>query len=356
MGVGGNRVARTPSTEGPAYAPRHHIGHHSRNDLGAATCNVSSGNIYYYEEDMLGSSRTMVQAGQTSVCFDADFLPLGYEKDVVNTCTQNYKFEGKERDTETANDDFGARYYTFRLGRWLSADWSSVPAPVPYANLTNPQTLNLYAMVSDNPESFADLDGHDSQCTGGMAGTNACIPTAEPNRPGSKPGEGQPLPQSTGTGTPPSPTQQVQQPTQQNTTSDQTGQQQNTNQNQPDIPQQVKDVHAAFDKTVSDMTSKGERIGKAKGGLLGTVEGMANNVVSSVQRLGELVHITHHHKLGCIEQAERVSNILNETSKSSYVFGVKHSLTHSWVEGRSSVAHAPVLVLDPWRNSFRERQ
>ncbi len=24
----------------------------------------------------------------------------------------------------------------------------------------NPQTLNLYAMVSDNPESFADLDGH----------------------------------------------------------------------------------------------------------------------------------------------------------------------------------------------------
>ncbi|MFZ0466130.1 MAG: hypothetical protein WBE20_07715 [Candidatus Acidiferrales bacterium] len=29
---------------------------------------VSSGNIYYYEEDMLGSSRTMVQAGQTSVC------------------------------------------------------------------------------------------------------------------------------------------------------------------------------------------------------------------------------------------------------------------------------------------------
>jgi len=31
---------------------------------------------------------------------------------------------------------------------------------VPYANLTNPQTLNLYSMVSDDPESFADLDGH----------------------------------------------------------------------------------------------------------------------------------------------------------------------------------------------------
>ncbi len=102
----------------------------------------------------------MVQAGQTSVCYDADFYPFGGERDITSTCTQNYKFEGKERDTETGNDDFGARYYTSRLGRWLSADWSAVPAPVPYANLTNPQTLNLYAMVSDNPETFNDLDGH----------------------------------------------------------------------------------------------------------------------------------------------------------------------------------------------------
>jgi len=122
--------------------------------------NVSSGTIYYYEDDMLGSARTMVQAGQTSPCYDGDFYPFGGERIVTNTCTQNYKFEGKERDTETGNDDFGARYYTSRLGRWLSADWSAVPAPVPYANLTNPQTLNLYAMVSDNPETFADLDGH----------------------------------------------------------------------------------------------------------------------------------------------------------------------------------------------------
>jgi len=121
---------------------------------------VSSGTIYYYPEDMLGSSRTMVQAGQTGVCYDADFYPFGGERDVVSTCSQNYKFESKERDTETGNDDFGARYYSNRFGRWLSADWSAVPEPVPYADLTNPQTLNLYAMVHDNPETFADVDGH----------------------------------------------------------------------------------------------------------------------------------------------------------------------------------------------------
>ncbi|HEV2223446.1 MAG TPA: RHS repeat-associated core domain-containing protein [Candidatus Acidoferrales bacterium] len=164
--------------------------------------NVSSGTIYYYEDDMLGSARTMVQAGQTSVCYDGDFYPFGGERIVTNTCTQNYKFEGKERDTETGNDDFGARYYTSRLGRWLSADWSSVPAPVPYANLSNPQTLNLYAMVSDNPETFADLDGHG--CSGIQSDHNPC-PKQTSNTP-PPPGEGQ-----TGDGLKKSPTQRAQQ-------------------------------------------------------------------------------------------------------------------------------------------------
>jgi RHS repeat-associated protein len=96
-----------------------------------------------------------------TVCYDADFYPYGGERVVTNTCPQNYKFTGKERDAETNNDDFGARYYSSQFGRWISPDWSAIPAPVPYANLSNPQTLNLYAMVHDNPETFADLDGHD---------------------------------------------------------------------------------------------------------------------------------------------------------------------------------------------------
>jgi RHS repeat-associated protein len=120
---------------------------------------VSADAVYFYAEDFLGSSR-VIATTTGSVCFDADFYPYGGERDVTNTCAQNYKFEGKERDLETNNDDFGARYYSSQFGRWTSPDWSAVPAPVPYANLTNPQTLNLYAMVSDNPETFADLDGH----------------------------------------------------------------------------------------------------------------------------------------------------------------------------------------------------
>ncbi len=119
----------------------------------------ASGGALYYAEDLLGSSRVMVQANGT-LCYDADFTPFGGERSYTSTCAQTYKFEGKERDSETQNDDFGARYYSWRLGRWLSSDWSAVPVPVPYANLANPQTLNLYSMVEDDPESFADLDGH----------------------------------------------------------------------------------------------------------------------------------------------------------------------------------------------------
>jgi RHS repeat-associated protein len=127
----------------------------------------SGGNPTYYVEDILGSARVLT-TNTGVVCYDADFYPYGTERPYTTTCPQNYKFEGKERDAETSigsgntngNDEFGARYYSNRFGRWLSADWSSVPVAVPYANLTNPQTLNLYSMVGDDPESFSDLDGH----------------------------------------------------------------------------------------------------------------------------------------------------------------------------------------------------
>ena len=129
---------------------------------------ISGNSISYYAEDFLGTTRVMTTSTGT-LGYDADFYPFGGERTpYTNTISQHYKFEGKERDTETNNDDFGARYYSSAFGRWLSPDWSAVPAPVPYANLANPQTLNLYAMVRDNPETFADLDGHDP----GNPGTN----------------------------------------------------------------------------------------------------------------------------------------------------------------------------------------
>jgi RHS repeat-associated protein len=67
---------------------------------------------------------------------------------------------GKERDSESGLDYFGARYYSNGLGRWVSADWSPKPVPVPFADPHDPQTLNQYAYVRNNPLSKNDPDGH----------------------------------------------------------------------------------------------------------------------------------------------------------------------------------------------------
>jgi len=67
---------------------------------------------------------------------------------------------GKERDAESGNDYFEARYYSSAMGRFLSPDWSAKEEPVPYAKLDDPQSLNLYAYVRNNPLARTDPDGH----------------------------------------------------------------------------------------------------------------------------------------------------------------------------------------------------
>ena len=67
---------------------------------------------------------------------------------------------GKERDSESGNDYFGARYYASTMGRFLSPDWSAKEDPVPYAQLDDPQSLNLYSYVRNNPLTRVDADGH----------------------------------------------------------------------------------------------------------------------------------------------------------------------------------------------------
>jgi hypothetical protein len=46
------------------------------------------------------------------------------------------------------------------MGRFMSPDWSAKEEPVPYADLDDPQSLNLYAYVRNNPLTKVDADGH----------------------------------------------------------------------------------------------------------------------------------------------------------------------------------------------------
>jgi RHS repeat-associated protein len=43
----------------------------------------------------------------------------------------HYKFTGKERDSESGLDMFGARYYGSSLGRFMTPDWGAKPTDVP---------------------------------------------------------------------------------------------------------------------------------------------------------------------------------------------------------------------------------
>jgi len=71
-----------------------------------------------------------------------------------------HQFTGKERDAESGNDYFGARYYASSMGRFMSPDWAAKEEPVPYATFDDPQSLNLYSYVRNNPLSRVDADGH----------------------------------------------------------------------------------------------------------------------------------------------------------------------------------------------------
>src|ERR1700726_1320401 len=88
--------------------------------------------------------RTSANSVASLPCGDAPVSPPATDYDPLH-------FTGKERDAESGNDYFGARYYSSAMGRWLSPDWSAKVMPVPYAKLGDPQTLNLYAYVGNNP-------------------------------------------------------------------------------------------------------------------------------------------------------------------------------------------------------------
>src|SRR5262249_8421001 len=118
-----------------------------------------SGDVSYYFSDHLKTASVITDAAGT-VKAESDYYPWGGELQFLNNDTNHYKFTGKERDSESGLDYFGARYYSNGLGRWVSADWSAMPEPVPYADFGDPQSLNLYGFVGGNPASKVDPDGH----------------------------------------------------------------------------------------------------------------------------------------------------------------------------------------------------
>jgi len=113
---------------------------------------------YYYTSDQINSTR-IVTDSSGNVVYSAAFDPYGgMQKQWVNTYQPSLKFSGKERESQSELDYFGARYYDHLNYRFLSVD----PVINKDEALGNPQLWNLYSYCRNSPLTFFDPDGRDS--------------------------------------------------------------------------------------------------------------------------------------------------------------------------------------------------
>jgi RHS repeat-associated protein len=110
---------------------------------------------YYYTSDQIGSTRIVTDQNGVVVYAAAHDPYGGIQQTWESGYDPAFKFSGKERDTESGLDYFGARYYDHTLYRFLSVD-PVVPAG---AAAADPLRWNLYAYCVDNPVNYTDPDG-----------------------------------------------------------------------------------------------------------------------------------------------------------------------------------------------------
>ena len=165
----GRRVRRISSvdTEDDVYDLSGHVisafstnGVWQRGEVYAGGAHLASyfgGTTYFNHADWLGTERVRSTVSATIYSTWTSY-PFGEGSPNANPVPTH--FTGKVRDPESGNDYFGARYYGSGMGRFLSPDWSAKVEPVPYSKLSDPQTLNLYDYVGNNPVTNIDSDGH----------------------------------------------------------------------------------------------------------------------------------------------------------------------------------------------------
>jgi RHS repeat-associated protein len=130
---------------------------------------------YHYNlTDWLGTKRMQTTAaGNSQETCTSNPYGDGFSCTGGADATEQH-FTGKDHDTESGLDYFYARYYSETLGRFMTPDWAAAPAAVPYAAYGDPQSLNLYAYVNNNPLTGIDADGH----CGGPNGTYEAVACA----------------------------------------------------------------------------------------------------------------------------------------------------------------------------------
>jgi RHS repeat-associated protein len=113
----------------------------------------NSRGTFYYHGDHQGSTVAATDAGANRVDV-IGYHPYGGVLSETGSENVIHKYTGQELDTETGLYNYVARLYDPEAGRFMSAD-TIVP------DYTNPQSLNRYSYVLNNPLGYVDPTGHE---------------------------------------------------------------------------------------------------------------------------------------------------------------------------------------------------
>ena len=115
-----------------------------------------NGTLYYMLKDHLGSANVITNASGATIG-EARYYPYGETRLATGSMFTDKLFTGQREMTGLGIYHYGARFYSPKLGRFLSAD-TIIP------NAANPQDFNRYSYVRNNPVRYIDPTGYTPVC------------------------------------------------------------------------------------------------------------------------------------------------------------------------------------------------
>lgn len=121
--------------------------------LATETPNGTGEFVQYHHPDRLGTK--LVTNNLDTSSFSQANLPVGAALDAESTGTTNRRFTSYDRSGTTGLDYAVNRHYDPRQGRFTQVD----PLGMAATSLADPQTLNMYSYVGNDPVNRVDPDG-----------------------------------------------------------------------------------------------------------------------------------------------------------------------------------------------------
>ncbi|NQT74506.1 MAG: hypothetical protein HQ553_17340 [Chloroflexi bacterium] len=164
---GSGSRAKKVVTDDPSTKTTHYVSSGYEYDVtnNEATIYVFAGNMriavvkngvpYYLHKDHLGSTTKTTSASSQTVAEEAEFMPFGLMRNdpAPGDAISAYKFTDQELDGESGFYNYDARLYDPMIGLFITAD-TIVP------DFSDPQSLNRYSYVRNNPLGYTDPSGH----------------------------------------------------------------------------------------------------------------------------------------------------------------------------------------------------